>query len=74
MGRREASAGKMAAGRRTYSYQVKAAKDGTKYLFIGEAQPAGNQRGFHPVLILEANLQAFKASFHKAVKFVSGHL
>ena len=69
--RRNSSIDKVTTGKRTYTYRVKASKDGTKYLIIDEVHPASPRRAYRPALMIEASLHTFRARFQKAARFVS---
>jgi len=61
---------KVIGGRRTYFFDVKETKDGTKYLVIGELTQVGDDLERHRVMVFEENLESFRAGLEKAIEFV----
>ena len=61
---------KVTAGSRTYFFDVKQSKDGTRYLVISESRPKGSDHEHHRVMVFEENLDAFCTSFEKATAFL----
>lgn len=58
------------AGSRTYFFDVKESKDGTKYLVISESRRASSGHEHNRVMIFEENLEAFNKGFQKAIRFL----
>jgi hypothetical protein len=61
---------KVLGGRRTYFFDVKETKDGSKYLVIGELTQVGDDLERHRVMVFEENLESFRAGLEKAIEFV----
>ena len=61
---------KVSAGSRTYFFDVKQSKDGTRYLVISESRPQEAGHEHHRVMVFEENLDAFCAAFQKATNFL----
>lgn len=61
---------KVIAGSRTYFFDVKESKDGTKYLVISESRQAGSGHEHNRVMVFEENLEAFNEGFKKAIQFL----
>ena len=61
---------KVMTGRRTYFFDVKETKDGSKYLVIGELTQVGNELERHRVMIFEESLDIFMDGLDKAVEFI----
>jgi len=57
--RKELFSEKVVAGSRTYFFDVKESKDGTRYLVISELRQAGTDNKRHRVMIFEENAAAF---------------
>jgi hypothetical protein len=68
--RKELFTEKVTAGSRTYFFDVKESKDGTKYLVISESQQPSSGREHHRVMVFEENLEVFNEGFQKAVQFL----
>lgn len=60
---------KVVAGSRTYFFDVKEAKDGTKYLVISESRQIGSSYDRNRVMIFEEYLEEFAKGFQKALQF-----
>ena len=61
---------KVVTSRRTYYFDVKETKDGTKYLGIGELTQVGSDLERHRVMVFEESLDAFMEGLDKAVEFI----
>ncbi|MGE5549390.1 MAG: DUF3276 family protein [Bacteroidota bacterium] len=61
---------KVSAGSRTYFFDVKQAKDGTKYLVISESRPAGTSFDRQRLMVFKENLGAFSSGLQKATAFL----
>jgi hypothetical protein len=61
----------VAAGSRTYLFDVKTSKTGTKYLTIHESRK--NAQGKEPgrIMVFAENIESFARAFEKAVTFLS---
>ena len=60
---------KVVTSRRTYYFDVKETKDGTKYLVIGELTQVGSELERHRVMVFEESLEMFMDGLDKAVEF-----
>jgi hypothetical protein len=56
--------------RRTYYFDVKQTKEGTKYLVIGELTQVGSELERHRVMVFEESLDSFMDGLDKAVDFI----
>jgi hypothetical protein len=63
---------KVLGGRRTYFFDVKETKDGSKYLVIGELTQVGDDLERHRVMVFEENLDSFRQGLDKAIEFIDG--
>jgi Protein of unknown function (DUF3276) len=61
---------KVVTSRRTYFFDVKETKDGSKYLVIGELTQVGNELERHRVMVFEESLESFMEGIDKAVEFI----
>ena len=61
---------KVVAGSRTYFFDVKEAKDGTKYVVISESRQAGSSYDHSRVMIFEDHLETFAEGFQKTLQFL----
>jgi hypothetical protein len=61
---------KVVADSRTYFFDVKETKDGTKYLVISESRQAGSSYDHSRVMIFEEHLEAFAEGFQKTLQFL----
>src|SRR5215216_4437602 len=61
---------KVMTGRRTYYFDVKETKDGSKYLVIGELTQVGSDLERHRVMVFEESLESFMDGLDKAVEFI----
>jgi hypothetical protein len=61
---------KVVTSRRTYFFDVKETKDGSKYLVIGELTQVGSEVERHRVMIFEESLESFMEGLDKAVAFI----
>ena len=61
---------KVVTSRRTYYFDVKETKDGTKYLVIGELTQVGSEMERHRVMVFEESLESFMDGLDKAVEFI----
>src|SRR5947209_8708990 len=59
---------KIAAGKRTYFFDVKRSREGVRYLVLSEAQRAGTRYEHGRVMIFEEHLKAFIRAFHDALQ------
>lgn len=66
--RKELASERVAAGSRTYFFDVKQAADGTKYLVISESGKTGEQWEHHRLMVFEEHLGAFIEAFDKAAE------
>jgi len=69
-GRKELFSERVSAGSRSYFFDVKKSKDGTRYLVISESKQAKDSHEHHRVMIFAENLGAFCAGFEKALAFL----
>ena len=70
--RKELQSERLAAGSRTYFFDVKQAADGTKYLVISESRQAGEKWEHHRVMVFAEQLEQFLVALEKAVESVRG--
>ena len=63
---------KVVTSRRTYFFDVKETKDGSKYLVIGELTQVGSELERHRVMVFEESLESFMEGLDKAVEFIMG--
>lgn len=63
---------KVAAGSRTYFFDVKRTKDGANYLVISESRQTGEKREYQRLMVFMENLKAFSAGLAKAAAFMGG--
>jgi hypothetical protein len=68
---RELFTDKLTAGSRTYFFDIKAAKDGTRYLVISESRLKDASREHTRVMVFEENLDAFNEGYAKARRFLA---
>lgn len=61
---------KVVAGSRTYFFDVKEAKDGTKYLVISESRQESSHYNHSRVMVFEEHLEAFATGFQKTLQFL----
>jgi hypothetical protein len=61
---------KVVTSRRTYFFDVKETKDGSKYLVIGELTQVGSELERHRVMVFEESLDSFMEGLDKAVEFI----
>ena len=61
---------KLVTSRRTYYFDVKETKDGSKYLVIGELTQMGSEMERHRVMVFEESLDLFMEGLDKAVDFI----
>ena len=61
---------KIVTSRRTYYFDVKETKDGSKYLVIGELTQVGSELERHRVMVFEESLDSFMEGLDKAVDFI----
>jgi uncharacterized protein YlaN (UPF0358 family) len=61
---------KVVTSRRTYYFDVKQTKDGSKYLVIGELTQVGSELERHRVMVFEESLDTFMDGLDKAVDFI----
>src|SRR5215216_6977021 len=61
---------RVVTSRRTYFFDVKETKDGSKYLVIGELTQVGNEVERHRVMVFEESLDSFMEGLDKAVEFI----
>ena len=59
---------RVVAGSRTYFFDVKEAKDGTKYLVISETRQAGSSYEHSRVMIFQEHLEAFNEGLQQALQ------
>lgn len=60
---------KVTAGSRTYFFDVKESKDGTRYLVISESR---QKVSHHRLMIFQEHLEAFNEGYGKAMQFLGG--
>ncbi|MEW6347731.1 MAG: DUF3276 family protein [Thermodesulfobacteriota bacterium] len=58
----------VAAGSRTYFFDVKETQDGVKYLVISELRGSGEKSRHERVMVFEEHLEAFSTGFQKALE------
>ena len=68
--RKELFTEKVIAGSRTYFFDAKQSKDGTRYLVISESRQKGSSHEHNRVMIFEENLEEFAQGFNKALQFL----
>lgn len=61
---------KVVAGSRTYFFDVKEAKDGTRYLVISESRQGSSSYDHSRVMVFEEHLEAFANGFQKTLQFL----
>ena len=61
---------KVVTSRRTYYFDVKETKDGTKYLVIGELTQVGAELERHRIMVFEESLDSFMEGLDNAVDFI----
>ncbi|HKV42748.1 MAG TPA: DUF3276 family protein [Blastocatellia bacterium] len=61
---------KLVTSRRTYYFDVKETKEGSKYLVIGELTQMGAEMERHRVMVFEESLNLFMDGLDKAVDFI----
>ena len=61
---------KVVTSRRTYYFDVKETKEGSKYLVIGELTQVGSELERHRVMVFEENIDFFMEGLDKAVDFI----
>lgn len=61
---------KVTAGSRTYFFDVKESKDGTKYVVISESRRTEPDHSHSRVMVFEEHLEAFNAAYEKTVHFL----
>jgi len=61
---------KVVTSRRTYFFDVKETKEGSKYLVIGELTQVGSELERHRVMVFEESLDSFMDGLDKAVEFI----
>jgi hypothetical protein len=61
---------RVVTSRRTYFFDVKETKDGSKYLVIGELTQVGSEVERHRVMVFEESLDSFMDGLDKAVEFI----
>lgn len=61
---------KVMTSRRTYFFDVKETRDGSKYLVIGELTQVGSELERHRVMVFEESLDSFVDGLDKAVDFI----
>lgn len=66
--RKELVSERVAAGSRTYFFDVKQATDGTKYLVISESRQTGEQWEHDRVMVFDEHLGAFIEAFEKVAE------
>lgn len=59
---------KVAAGGRTYFFDVKVTRDGTLYLCITETRSTGGEHERHRVMVFQEHMEAFHDAYLKAAK------
>jgi len=61
---------KVVAGSRTYFFDVKESKDGTKYLVISESRRTDSSHDHSGVMIFQEHLEVFAEGFQRALQFL----
>lgn len=61
---------KVVTSRRTYFFDVKETKEGSKYLVIGELTQVGSELERHRVMVFEESLDSFMDGLDKAAEFI----
>jgi len=62
---------KIAAGSRTYFFDVKESRDGTKYLVISESRKGGKEEYEHNrIMIFQEHIPVFAKGLKNALKFI----
>lgn len=61
---------KVVTNRRTYYFDVKETREGSKYLVIGELTQVGSEMERHRVMVFEESLDIFMDGLDKAVEFI----
>ena len=70
--RNELFSEKVAAGSRTYFFDVKQTKEGANYLVISESRQAGANHEHQRLMVFMENLKSFCAGLEKATAFMGG--
>lgn len=70
--RKELFTEKVTAGSRTYFFDVKESKDGTRYLVISESRQKVSQQAHNRLMIFQEHLEAFNEGYGKAMQFLGG--
>ncbi|MBA3066020.1 MAG: PUR family DNA/RNA-binding protein [Proteobacteria bacterium] len=60
---------KVAAGSRTYFFNIKETSKGDKYLVINESKKSGETFEHHRVMVFEEDFVAFNNGLKKAIEF-----
>ena len=68
--RKELFTEKVSAGSRTYFFDAKESKDGTRYLVISESRQKGSSHEHNRVMVFEENLEDFAQGFDKVLQFL----
>ncbi|MGQ9487822.1 MAG: DUF3276 family protein [Armatimonadota bacterium] len=68
---REIFSHRVTAGRRTYFFDVKQSRDGTRYLVISESQVCDTDRKHHRVMVFEEHIEWFTHALEEALRFLS---
>lgn len=68
--RKELFSEKVVAGNRTYYLDVKAGRDGARYLVISEMKKTNEGHERTRVMVFEENIEAFAAALEKVVAFM----
>ncbi len=61
---------KVAAGSRTYFFDVKESSEGAKYLKISESRNKGDSFERHRIMIFEEDIFAFNVALQEAIRFM----
>jgi hypothetical protein len=72
MPKKELFSERVAAGSRTYFFDIKESVKGAKYLVISESKRSGETQERNRVLIFEEDIPAFNECMSKMVQFVLG--
>lgn len=62
---KELYTGKLSAGKRTYYFDVKESREGTKYLVISETE--SGKEGHHRIMVFEESIKPFITALQDAV-------
>ena len=68
--RKELFSETITSGNITYTFEIKEAKDGARYLVIGETRSLGPGYGPSRLIVFQENLADFHSGIHGAIQFL----